>query len=229
MNQHYDIETLLQEELDGVLTASGRAELDRLLAAHPELAEQRRRLQRLGKALAHVPACDPPPGLVADIMAALPRNEAGNVIPLRKPTVPVARRTFAALAAALAVLAIGVVLEQPGSLEQSPDSLSGTMISRPPLDAPDEAVVVRISLDSLQGSIRAQEEAGALRVDLDLDAADGVQLVLARGTQELYRSTRTGPVKESLRVEHDPLAPLQARVEAPGQPVREFLIDGELH
>ena len=65
---------LMHEVLDGVASADEARELDRRLADDPEARAQYTELQRMFAALNSMPKAQPPEGLVAAVLAKLPRQ-----------------------------------------------------------------------------------------------------------------------------------------------------------
>ncbi len=218
------IDNLLQEAVDGELTADRRAELDRLLAAQPALAERLRRLERLDRALAALPSQEPPPGLVGDILAALPPTAAPRVRTLRPAPPPATRRNLMALAAGLGVLAVALVVEQGTGPAPSASDAIGTLLATPPAATVPAAGQLLLSLEPLRGSIQAQARAGGIAVDLDLVATGEVLLTVAPGAGEVRRSIGPGLLRETLQIAADPAAPLRVTVATPGQSAQEFVI-----
>lgn len=89
---------LIHAEIDGELDAAQRAALSRSLLADPELRRARDELRQLCSALDAMGEAEPPAGLQADILAALPQHA-----PRRRPWVTHWR--YAACLAAVAVAA----------------------------------------------------------------------------------------------------------------------------
>lgn len=64
---------LIQADIDGELDGPQRAQLARVLLADPEARALHDDLKRLNAALDALPSAEPPPGLVASVLAALPQ------------------------------------------------------------------------------------------------------------------------------------------------------------
>lgn len=62
---------LLHAEVDGVITAGERGELQRILASNPEAGRELTRLRALSEVLASVPAVEPPAGMTAQVRSAI--------------------------------------------------------------------------------------------------------------------------------------------------------------
>jgi hypothetical protein len=80
------LDVLINEELDGTLTAEGDAELRERLERDPEARLLRERLRHLARTLEQMPAAEPPPGLRAQIAVAVRLREAraaGRTSPFR--------------------------------------------------------------------------------------------------------------------------------------------------
>ena len=118
---------LLNAELDGELDGAGQVELERLLAASPEAKLRRDELRRVADALSHLKPVDPPPELREAVLAAF-RPGAAKVV--RFPAARVQRRWVpyaGALAAGVALGAIGLSLYYAPRDEFDAASLAGTM------------------------------------------------------------------------------------------------------
>jgi hypothetical protein len=138
---------LIHAEIDGELDAAQRAELARTLLADPKARELRNDLRRLCQTLDAVPPVDPPPGLEASILAAMPQmapqpRRLGGRPPITArryaPTITAWR--YAALLAGVLV-AGGVMFELMRSPALEPSELAGTIALDPAATLVDTAQV----------------------------------------------------------------------------------------
>ncbi|MGA0099436.1 MAG: hypothetical protein ACO3LM_08065, partial [Steroidobacteraceae bacterium] len=121
----------------------------------PESAEDSHRLRALEDALANLTQHEAPPGLLADVMAALPPAAAATAHPVRRAAWREPRWQLTALAAGLGVLAISLVLDQQVGTDPAAEDLAGTLMTARPGTGEVGNSALRLSLESLQGSISA--------------------------------------------------------------------------
>ena len=191
---------LLNAELDGELDSAGHAELERLLAASPEARQRRDELRSVSDALAHLKPVDPPSELREAVFAAL-RPGAAKVV--RFPGARTQRRWVpyvGALAAGVALGAIGLSLYYSPRPEFDAASLAGTMAD------PDHRslghLLDRVELNSggLHGSASLHEADGIWVVEFDLQSDSPVEVVASYdGTLvRLQGFVRPEPTSESV-------------------------------
>jgi len=191
---------LLNAELDGELDAAGQSELERLLAASPEAKLRRDELRRVADALAHLKQVEPPSELREAVYAAL---RPGTAKVVRFPGVRVQRRWVpyvGALAAGIALGAIGLSLYDAPRDDFDAASLAGTMAD------PDHRslghVLDRVELDNggLHGSASLHEADGLWVVEFDLQTDSPVEVVASYdGTLvRLQGFVRPEPTSESV-------------------------------
>lgn len=168
---------LLNAELDGELDGAGRAELERLLAASPEARARREELRRVVEALAHIAPVEPPSELKDALFAAV-RPAASKVVQFRgaKP-----QRRWApyvgALAAGVALGAIGLSLYHAPRDGFDAASLAGTMADRDRPAAGRLLDTVRIDGEAVEGTATLEEVDGLWVVELDLTTDRPVEVV----------------------------------------------------
>lgn len=194
------LDELLNAELDGELDGAGTAELERLLSGSPEARLRRDELRRVVDALAHLKQAEPPSELREAVYAAL-RPAAAKVV--RFPGVRVQRRWMpyaGALAAGVALGAVGLSLYYAPRPEFDAASLAGTMAD------PDHRslgrVLDRVELDGsgLRGTASLHEADGLWVVEFDLQTDHPVEVVASYdGTLvQLQGFVRPEPTSESV-------------------------------
>lgn len=202
--------------------------LDESQATHPESAEDSRRLRAVEDALAKLPQHEVPPGLLADVMAALPQAAPTAARPVRKRLWREPRWQLTALAAGLGGLAVGLVLDQQVGVGPPTEDLSGTLMATRPATGQAGDGVLRLSLEALQGSITADSAGESVRLQLDLEVGEEVELVFSQGGEVMRRMLPPGRVRESLKLPGHPEASVRVTVVQAGTPVGEYLLDREV-
>jgi hypothetical protein len=189
---------------------------------HPEAAEDSRRLRGIDDALANLIQHEAPPGLVADVMAALPQAAPATTrtLPGRPRREP--RWQLTALAAGLGVLAVGVVLDLQVSLDPAMEDLSGTLMATRPVTEKVSNGALRLSLEALHGSITAENGGESLRLQLDLEVSEGVELVFRQGSEVIRRTLTPGSVRESVTLPGPPGEAVSITVVRSGTSVVEY-------
>ncbi len=194
---------LLNAELDGELDGAGQTELERLLAGSPEARLRREELRRVADALAHLKQVEPPHDLREAIGAALRPGASAAAKVVRFPGTRTQRRWVpyvGALAAGVALGAIGLSLYYAPRAEFDAASLAGTMAD------PDHRslghVLDRVELNSggLHGSASLHEADGIWVVEFDLQTDSPVEVVATYdGTLvRLQGFVRPEPTSESV-------------------------------
>jgi len=191
---------LLNAELDDELDAGGRSELERLLAGSPEARARRDELQRVNDALAHLKQVDPPSDLRESLFAAL-RPSSAKVVPFRGPRLQPRWVPYAgALAAGIALGAIGLSLYYAPRPEFDAASLAGTMAD-PEHHASGELLDrVKIEHSGLRGNASLYQADGLWVVEFDLQSEGPVEVVaIYDGTLvQLQGFVRPEPTSESV-------------------------------
>lgn len=166
------IQALINAELDGdTLDAAQRAELDRALEASAEARKLRDDLRLMDDALGRMVEEPAPAGLREAIIAAVRSAPApsGKVVAFPAPAGRRQRYQVGfALAAGIALGAIGLYLLQPAPAGFDPTQLSGTMV-RGGADE-SEAANLRIETPAVSGSATLYEGDGVLVLQFDLDS-----------------------------------------------------------
>ncbi|MFZ9050502.1 MAG: hypothetical protein ACO23E_08105 [Steroidobacteraceae bacterium] len=194
----------------------------------PESAEDSHRLRALEDALANLTQHEAPPGLLADVMAALPPAAAATAHPVRRAAWREPRWQLTALAAGLGVLAIGLVLDQQVGTDPAAEDLAGTLMTARPGTGEVGNSALRLSLESLQGSISADNAGESLRLQLDLEVGEEVELVFSQGSEIMRRTLTPGSVREFLTLPGHPDSSVRITVVRSGTPVGEYLLDREV-
>jgi len=168
------IQALINSELDGeTLNAAQRAELDQAIAASAEVRKLREDLRLMDDALGRMVQEPAPAGLRDAIINAVrnsPRPSA-KVIgfgAFRGRQREITKVGFA-LAAGVALGAIGLYLLQPEPTGFDPTQLSGTMVK----DGPDEVEAGKVQIEAagIRGSATLYEGDGVMVLQFDLDSA----------------------------------------------------------
>lgn len=202
--------------------------MDESQATHPESAEDRRRLRAVEDALAKLTQHEAPPGLLADVMAALPQAGPAAARPVRRRPWREPRWQLTALAAGLGGLAVGLVLDQQVGVGPPTQDLSGTLVATRPATGQAGDGVLRLSLEALQGSITADSAGESVRLQLDLEVGEEVELVFSQGSEVMRRRLPPGSVRESLTLPGHPEASVRVTVVRAGAPIGEYLLDREV-
>jgi len=217
------VESLLQEELDGVLRDADRDELNALIASDPRVADEQRQLRQLADALARLPLTATPPGFVDDIMARLP-PPAAPVIQLGLPNAPTRKRRWAAmaLAASLGALAVGLVFELEQGTGLSSQELSGTLLNEPTVA--NLSAAFSLADGPVTGTVAAQAQEGVIELSVDLVAAAASEITLSTEKETLVRTLAAGELSATWTIEGDLAQGVQFVVEGPGSSRREYLL-----
>lgn len=122
------LQALIQEDLDGEISAADRAELHRAVLADPEVRKLHAEFKRTDAALRALPAAEPPHGLaqaILDTIPQSPRSESvgGSGTGLRGATL---FRYAAVFLGGLVVASLGFYLAEPDGVAD-PRDLAGTM------------------------------------------------------------------------------------------------------
>ena len=165
---------LIHAEIDGELDAAGRAELARWVLADSEGRVLREELRRLCAALDALPAVDPPEGLRASVLAALPAAYGER----RRSWTPSWR--YAALIAGV-VVAGAVVLQTVTGPGPAPSEVSGTM------SAPAATVLdtVQLANGPVSGHVSLYRDPSGLGLRFDLVASSPIDVLVTGGGHTL--------------------------------------------
>jgi len=162
---------LIHAEIDGELNDRQRAELSRCLLADPALRALRDEMRRVCRALDAVPEAEPPPGLHADILAALPQMQP-RASRSRRPQLS---WPYAAVLAG--VLLTGTIVFRIMDFGQAPATteMAGT------LAAPRAAVtldMVQLSGGAVSGQVSLVRNGTELGLALQLAASAPVDVLI---------------------------------------------------
>lgn len=194
---------LLHAEIDGELSATEWAELERLVAATPDGPLLRDQLRRIEAALARLPSVPPPADLHQRIVRALP---AAPSAPASAWTPHHGRRGRVlryAMAAGLVVAMVGIGLSGGFRQALAPGELVATMGGQPRAAAPADRVA--IDAPGLAGTVALQPDGPRWRVLIDLESTAPVAV----------RAAYDAPAFRLLRVEGN--APAAGLATTPGQ------------
>jgi len=164
---------LINEELDGELSAADRAELEAVLQDSEEARAMREELQRLGTWIGSMPEVEPPANLREQILAGvpLPRSQFrpsisfGSLFASFQPA-----QAGLAFAAGL-LLAVGYYELSPAHRESAdPSQMVGTLIAgkQPAAVARVETLAIRES--GVKGTISLRKSGSFQILDFDLDS-----------------------------------------------------------
>lgn len=173
------IQSLIHAELDGeTLDGAQRAELERALAASAEARKLRDDLQAIDAALSRMPEAPVPADLHRSVIQALDKvaPAKAKVIGLdafRGRRREVTRIGFA-LAAGVALGAIGLQLVQPAAPVVEPGDLAGAMVRRAQEEV--EAGTLRVDTPEVKGTATLFEADGALVLQFDLESGAPVSV-----------------------------------------------------
>jgi anti-sigma factor RsiW len=165
------VQALINAELDGELDAAGQAELQKAFASSDEARKLYEDLVVMNDALARMVREPTPPGLREAIMSAVRAMPAPKGKVLAFPSLQGRRREATkvgfALAAGVALGAVGLYLFQPESTGFDPTQLSGAMVR-----GADETEVanLRIETPAVQGTAALYQGEGVLVLQFDLDS-----------------------------------------------------------
>ena len=165
---------LIHAEIDGELDDRQRAELSRCLLADPALRAVRDEMWRVCRALEAVPEVDPPAGLSADILAALPQMPRRTVHNSR----PQLNWRYAAVLAG--VLLTGTIVFRIMDFGQGPSAsdMAGTLAARRAAVTLD---MVQLSAGAVSGQVSLVRNGAELGLALQLAASAPVDVLIASG------------------------------------------------
>ena len=167
------IQALINAELDGeTLNAAQRAELDQALAASAEARKLRDDLRMMDDALGRMVQEPTPAGLREAIINAVrqaspPSAKVIGFDAFRGRRREVTKVGFA-LAAGIALGAVGLYLLQPDPVGFDPTQLTGTMVKGGPDEV--EAGNIRIETPEVRGTATLYEGDGVMVLQFDLDS-----------------------------------------------------------
>jgi hypothetical protein len=177
---------LIQAEVDGELPDQDRAELSRFMLANPDAHAVRDELKRLCSALDQVRPAEPPSGLRASILAAVPQPvpAVGLRSPRRLLPQSGALRYAAAFAGGLIVsaLAFQVASDRTAGLDIS--GVAGTMVSQDQVSGSAPVDTVHVSLDQVSGTVSLFRSSSMRVVEFDLVASAPVEVAVLHDGQE---------------------------------------------
>jgi len=164
---------LIHAELDGELEAAGRAELEQVLAASAEARKLHDDLVAIEAALGRLREVEAPEGLrgsIIDAVRAAPARHSSVVTFKPRRSARERWTTGLALAAGVALGAVGLYVLQPQSGSGiAPSELAGTMVR----EQIDESTADRVRFDApeVRGSAALFESDGVLVLQFDLDSS----------------------------------------------------------
>lgn len=165
------IQALINADLDGELDAAGQAELQKAFAASDEARKLYEDLIVMNEALGRMVREPTPLGLREAIMSAVRALPAPKRRVVAFPALQGRRREVTkvgfALAAGVALGAVGLYLFQPQPAGFDPTLLSGAMV-RGPDEA--EAANLRIETPAVQGTATLYEGDGVVVLQFDLES-----------------------------------------------------------
>ena len=217
------LDDIIQQALDGAASPDDRARLDARLAADPDARRRYEELRAVFEALSDGSSEDPPPGLHADIMRALP--DRLPVPELARPRWTWSRLALPFAAGAIAAAVVVITLRGGPSSTVPEGGASATMSGaasravRLGLGTEGAALHVtlwreaegaarlavtsdvptRLSVSSAQGSVTLLEGAGASRSGVAVIAPDHLELVLGANAERVV-SCRWTEVSAAVRL-----------------------------
>lgn len=173
MSDQNTVLELINAEIDGVITGSQRAELNRFLLADPAIRAQRDEITRACRALDSMPREELPGGLHDAILAGLPVAAPKSHV-TRRAAVPI--RPMLRYAAAFAGgLLVSTLAWQLGKLDSSQVGASDTAGTIAATTHAEARMIV--NLPQAQGAITLSGSAAAPQVVTSLDASQPVSIV----------------------------------------------------
>lgn len=223
---------LIQSDLDGELSAAGRAELARLVLQDPEARRLHDQFRRLDQLLRDIPQAEPPAGLRAAILDArgAPARPAAHAV--RVSGLPAWRMAAAVFAVAILTAVGYMLLDTAGpqtELQGSLGAASGPAltVSAAPLDQLSilaEGVEVSAALKTngdglllelrLAGSVPYQVAAVFDPTETVYVGKSGAALVADSGSEVLVKS---GIGLQDFALEFSRVAPIRLQVRANGR------------
>jgi hypothetical protein len=221
---------LIHAEIDGELDPAQRAELARAVLADPEVRELRDGLRRVCQALDSVPQVEPPPGLRASILAAMPQKlRPSPGLKTRLGSRPVSRPTIAAwrYAAMFAgVLAAGgVIFELVRNPAPELRELAGTIAAAPAATLVETAAVANGADGLVSGQVSLYRDRATLTLRFEVTASIPVD---ARVTSEGHVIEIVGVNRAAAPATATPGAGTPA-TGAPGTPIAAALPGVAMH
>lgn len=171
---------LIHGDVDGELTPSEQEELQHWLATSEAARQEHARARSLTEMLAAMRPQEPPVGMRATILDALPPRTAPA-----GASATARRRSGLGLVAALAATAAGVVFllqRDPDVPQLDPASLAGT-IARPA--AGPDAPMWRLEDTAVSGTFRLRQAEQGLYMEVDVEAIGQITLVARIGGRPL--------------------------------------------
>ncbi len=176
------IEELVNADLDGRLSEGEHAELARAMLSDLDVRRLHDELRRLQARLQDVPPAEVPPEFLGSVMAALPRQqEQARESAASGGGGGWSWRHFAAMAAALGVVAVGLRLAAIGD-RMDGSSAVGTMAVQ------GEAGSVRIDRPEVEGVVSLREAGGAVYADLEVAPHGSLEVVVLQGGKTIGRA-----------------------------------------
>ncbi len=171
---------LLNAELDGELVPAERLELDALLAARPELRQERDGLQGLARRLREAPDLDPPPDLARRVIALInlpsrlqPRRRAPHWAPSPMGL------PFAALAAGLTAAVLTYWSIPDGPVADNSVRMVGSMVGVQARVGAEPQDSLAVTLDAISGQVTLGTSAEDRRIlAFELNSANPVDIAV---------------------------------------------------
>jgi hypothetical protein len=177
---------LIQAEVDGELPDQDRAELSRFMLANPDAHAVRDELKRLCRTLDQVRPAEPPPELLASILAAvrMPAPAVGSRSQRSFLPRSGVLRYAAAFAGGLIVSAIAfqVASDQDAGLDVS--DVAGTMVSQDPVSRSGPVDNMHLSLDQVSGTVSLFRSSSMRVVEFNLVVRETVDVAVVHDGQE---------------------------------------------
>ena len=156
---------LIHAELDGELDPTAQAELETRLAAGDDARRLRDDLQRIAGSLARMSSEEPPLAVRAAVRQAVRES------PISQPASRRSRHIPWAMAAGIAVAAVGLLLIREQAPPLDPQDLVGTM-AKPSVDAAyfGKLPSLAVATAQLRGTVALQPTASAWILNFELDS-----------------------------------------------------------